>query len=125
MREVIAGEHPVGIHGAEVLNLELDQGAGQLRLVSEVLREGISLELKTAAQDVHEQLDESVHGAQHIREQEEADDDGLLGQEAKVCVQRVVVDEDREQSEYVEEVDLSGVQCERMPLGRRRSSISL
>lgn len=30
MREVVARVHPVSVHGAEVLNLQLDEGAGKV-----------------------------------------------------------------------------------------------
>lgn len=36
MREVIARVHPVGIHGAEVLDLQLDKGAGKVFGVAEL-----------------------------------------------------------------------------------------
>lgn len=105
--EVVAGIHPVGVHGAEVLNLELEQGAGEFLGVAELLGKGIGLELKLAADNVHEQVDDQVHGGKGVREEDEADDDGVLGEEAKVRVQRAVVDEDREQQEDVERVSLT------------------
>lgn len=82
--EVVAGVHPVGVHGAEVLDLELEQGAGELLGVAELLGKGVGLELKLAADDVHEQGDDQVHGGEGIREEDEADDDGVLSEEAKV-----------------------------------------
>ena len=41
VRVVVAGVHPVGIHGAEVLDLELKEGLGQFFRVSELLSKGI------------------------------------------------------------------------------------
>ena len=35
VREVVAGVHPVGVHGAQVLNLQFNEGAGELGGVSE------------------------------------------------------------------------------------------
>ena len=36
MREVVARVHPVSVHGAEVLNLQLDKGAGKIFGVAEL-----------------------------------------------------------------------------------------
>ena len=36
MREMVAGVHPVCVHGAEVLDLQLDQGAGKVFGVAEL-----------------------------------------------------------------------------------------
>ena len=47
--EVVAREDPVGIHGAEVLDLELDQGLRELGAVAEAAGEGVRLELEAAA----------------------------------------------------------------------------
>lgn len=41
VRVVEAGVHPVGVHGGEVLDLQLDEGAAQLLGVAVVLGEGI------------------------------------------------------------------------------------
>lgn len=106
VREVVAGVHPVGIHGAEVLDLELEEGAGELLGVSELLGEGVGLELELAGDDVHAELDKEVSRREGIREEDEADDDGVLLEEAKGRVQGVVVDEDREESEDVEQMAL-------------------
>lgn len=103
---MVAGIHPVGVHGAKVLDLELEQGAGELLRVAELLGEGVGLELELAADDVHEQGDDQVHGGEGVREEDEADDDGVLGEEAKVGVQGAVVDEDGEEKEDVEGVSL-------------------
>lgn len=94
MRKVIAGEHPVSVHGAEVLDLKLNKRLGQLRLVAKVACKGVSLELELAAEDVHQKLDQCVHGAQNVREEDEANNDGMFRDETKVPVQRAVVDED-------------------------------
>lgn len=106
MREVVAGKHPVGIHGAEVLDLQLDQRLGQIRAVAQLARKSIGLELVATAENVHAQLDEDIHGRENIREQDETHNDGAHGLEAKVGVQRLVVDEDGEEREDVEEVEL-------------------
>jgi len=84
MREVIAGECPVGIHGAEVLDLELDQRTGQVGIVSQLVGEGVSLKFEATAQDVHQKLDDGIQRPQNVGEQEESDDDGVLSGETKV-----------------------------------------
>ena len=109
MGKVVRGKGPVGIHGAKVLDLELDQRAGQLRAVTKLLRKGIGLELVTTAENVHQKLDDSIHGTEDVREEQETNDDGMLLMEAKVGIQRAVVDKDREEGEDVEEVDLDTV----------------
>jgi hypothetical protein len=106
MGEVVGGKCPVSVHGAEVLDLELDQRASQIGAVSKVLSKGVGLKLVATAEDVHQELDDGVHGAEDIREEEEPNDDGMLLVEAKVGIERVVVDKDREQREDVEKVDL-------------------
>lgn len=81
MRIVITGVEPVGIHGAEILNLKLDQGFCKFCGVSKLDGEGIcelpvslgswsqgwnsrltGFKLKFSAQNVHEELDHGVHG---------------------------------------------------------------
>jgi hypothetical protein len=94
--EVEAGIHPVGVHGAKVLNLELEERAGELLRIAQTLGEVIGLELKLASNHVHEELDDDIGGGEGVREEDEADDDGVLLEEAKGVVQRGVVDEDRE-----------------------------
>jgi hypothetical protein len=106
VREVVAGVHPVSIHGAQVLDLELDQRSGELLLVAQVASKLVGLELEATADDVHTQLDDEIHGCEGVREQEESNDDGTLLDEAKVGVERGVIDEDGEQQEDVEDVDL-------------------
>lgn len=103
---MVAGKHRIGIHSAEVLHLKLNQRLGKVRRVPKLLRESVGLELVLAAEDVHAQLDQHVHRGQHIREQDESDDDGPHCGESEVRVQRLVVNEDREQGEDVEEVEL-------------------
>lgn len=106
VREMVACEHPISIHGAEVLDLKLDQRLGKIFGVSEISRKSIGLELVTTAENVHAQLDEDIHRREDIGEQDEANNNGLHGLEAKVCVQRPVVDEDREERKDVEEMEL-------------------
>lgn len=65
-----------------------------------------SLEFKSTAENVHQQLDHRIHRCQSIREQEESDHDGLFVEETERLVQGLVVDEDREQREDVEHVRL-------------------
>lgn len=36
MREVVACVHPISVHGAEVLDLQLDKGAGKIFGVAEL-----------------------------------------------------------------------------------------
>ena len=103
---MVGGEQPVSIHSAEVLDLELDQGAGKLGVVTELVGELVGLELELAAENVHAELDEGVGGAKDIREAEESNDDGMHRVEAKVRIQGVVVDEDGEEGEDGEEVGL-------------------
>lgn len=109
MREVVAGVHPVCVHGAQVLDLELDQRSSELLLVAQVACEVISLELELATNNVHSELDDEIHGCECIREEEETNDDGALQDETKVGVQRGVVDEDREEREDVEDMSLAKV----------------
>ena len=70
-------------------------------LVAEVKSELVSLEFKLAGEDIHQKLDDSVHGGQSIGEEDETDHDGVDGVEAKRSVERVVVNEDGEQGENV------------------------
>lgn len=106
MAEVVCSVHPVRIHGAQVLDLELDEGLCELGAVAELLRELVGLELVAPREDVHQQLDHGVHGRQGVGEEDEADDDGHFGVEAEGAVEGLVVDEDGKEGEDVEEVDL-------------------
>ena len=72
MREVIARVHPISVHGAEVLDLQLDKGASEIfgvteldgkivwqqcqycQLTSLALESVTSLELEFSAQNVHQ-----------------------------------------------------------------------
>ena len=96
MREVVACIHPVRIHSAQILNLELDQGPCQLSRVAQLLSKFIRLELIAAAQDIHEKLDYGVHWSESVRKEDEADDYRELVVEAKRIVKGVIVDEDGE-----------------------------
>lgn len=107
--EVIARVHPVSVHGAEVLHVQLDKRCGQLGTHTQAVGESISLELERAGDDVQEELDDSVHWRESVREEEEADDDGVLVVEAKRGIEGAVVDEDGEEAEDVEEVGLEAV----------------
>lgn len=94
MREVVAGVHRIGIHGAQVLDLKLDQGFCQFGLVAKVLGECIGLKFIPAAENIHQKLDHQIHRSQCVREEDEADYDGGLSVEAEVLIQGTVVDED-------------------------------
>jgi hypothetical protein len=81
--------------------LELEKGRGKLLGISELYGESIcarsasvstkvqedtnhtSFKLKLAAENVHQELDDSIHGSQSIREQEESNHDGHFLVEAK------------------------------------------
>lgn len=83
VREVVAGVHPVGIHGAEVLNLKLEERAGELLGVTKLLGESIGLELELAADNVHKEVDDEIHGGESIREEDESNNDGVLLEETE------------------------------------------
>lgn len=91
--EVVARVHPVGVHGAQVLDLQLDKRLGQVAAVAQFLRKLVGLELVAPREDIHQQLDDRVHGRERVREQDEADDDGEFVVEAEGLVKRFVVDE--------------------------------
>ena len=105
MRVVVRRENGVSVHGAQVLDLQADERAGEGVAVAEADGEGVGLELVGAGEDVHEELDDGVEGRQEVGEEDEADDDGLRG-EGKGVVERGVVDEDGEEGEDVDEVEL-------------------
>ena len=109
VRKVVTCVHPVGIHGAEILSMQLDKRAGQLGTEPETLGEIVGLELELARQDVKKQLDDSIHGGQSVRKQDEANDDGVLSVEAECIIERSVIDENGEQGEDIEEMSLSVV----------------
>lgn len=104
---MVRGVHPVGIHAAKVLLMELDEAGAELSLVSKLVGKGVGLELPLAREHVDTEVNQSVHGRQGVVEENETDNDGVLGVETKRLVQRSVVDEDREESEDLEQVELS------------------
>lgn len=106
MRVVVACVHPVRVHSAQVLDLQLDERACQLGGVAQSPGKAIGLELEPPRERVHAELHERIHRRQCIREEDESHDDGMLLDEAKGRVERVVVDEDGEEEEDVEEVGL-------------------
>lgn len=57
---MVAGIHPVGIHGAQILHLQFDQTASQFLFVSQIEGEFVGFELEFADEDVHEELDDGV-----------------------------------------------------------------
>jgi hypothetical protein len=107
VREVVAGIHPVGIHGAKVLDLELKEGAGKLLGITKPLGKSIGLELELSADNVHKQVDDEIHRGKSIGEEDEANNNGVLFEKTERRVQRVVVDEDRKEKEDVERVCLN------------------
>jgi hypothetical protein len=107
VREVVTCIHPVRIHGAQVLDLQLNQRACQFGRVTQFLGEFVGLEFITTAEDIHQKLDDSVHWCKSIREEDEADYDGEFIVETEGLVQGFVVDEDRKQGEDVEEMYLN------------------
>lgn len=78
MREVVRSVHPVGIHRAQILDLKFDQRACELCRVAEILCELIRLKLVPTAENVHQELDDCVHGREGIGKEDEADYDGEL-----------------------------------------------
>ena len=106
VREVVAGVDPVGIHGAEVLHLQLDEGLGEFLGVTKTNGEGVGFILEFAREDVHEKLDDGVERGQDVVEDEEADNDRLLLEESESVVNGGVVDESREESKEPESVEL-------------------
>jgi hypothetical protein len=100
--EVVVCVHPVGVHAAEVLDVQLEEGGRELEAHAEVAGEGVGLELELAGDDVHEELDDGVHGGEGVGEEEEPDDDGALRGETKGGVEGAIVDEDGEEAEDVE-----------------------
>jgi hypothetical protein len=104
--KVVACIHPVGIHGAQILDLQLDQRTSQLGRVSQFVCEFIGLELIATAQDVHQELDDGIHWCKGVGEENESDYDREFLVEAKGFVKGSVVDEYREEGEDVEEMGL-------------------
>ena len=64
------------------------------------------MELIAAAEDVHQELDDSVHWRKGVGKENESNDDGELLVEAKGLVQGFVVDKHGEEGEDVEEMGL-------------------
>lgn len=91
---MVACIHPVSIHGAQILDLKLDQGTSELCGVPKVLRELVGLELIAAAEDVHQQLNHSVHWRQGVREEDKPDYDGEFLVETERLIETFVVDKD-------------------------------
>ena len=106
VREMVSGEQPVRIHSAEVLDLELDQGASELGVVAKLVGELVGLEFELAAENVHSELDEGIGGAKDVREEKEPNNDWVHRVETKVGIEWVVVDENREEGEDGKEVGL-------------------
>lgn len=122
MRQVVARVHPVSVHAAEILDLQLDQGAGKVFGVAELhgkfiwhifsvvhrleLELRTSLEFKFSTHNVHQQLHHRVHGCEGVGKEDEANDDGELLVEAERLVERTVVDKDGEEGEDVKCVEL-------------------
>jgi hypothetical protein len=113
VREVVAGIHPVCIHGAQILNLKLDQGAGKFGGVTKVLRKFIGFEFVFSAEDVHQELDNSVHWGKSIGKEDEADDNWKFVVETEGLVEGSVVDKYGEERENVEEMRLCVVSLPR------------
>lgn len=86
--------------------MQLDKRAGELGAEAKTLGKVISLELELARENVEEQLDDGVHGGESIREENEADDDGVLSMESERVIERLVVEENREEGEDIEKVGL-------------------
>lgn len=89
--------------------MKLDEASAELGLIAKLVGEGIGLELPLAGQHVDQKVDEGVHGRQGIVEEDETNDDGVLSVESERLVKRSVVDEDREESENLEEVGLENM----------------
>lgn len=103
---MVACIHPISVHRAQILDLQLDQRAGQLCRISQLLCEFIGLEFVSSAEDVHQQLDYCIHRGKSVGEENEADYDGELFVETEGFVEGSVVDEYREEGEDVEEMGL-------------------
>src|SRR5688572_4622995 len=104
VREVVSSIHPISIHGAKILHMKLDERAGKLETHAETLGESIGLKLEFAREDVHEELDDRIHGRQGVGEEDEANDDGVCVVETKRGVEGLVVDEDGKETEDVKKM---------------------
>lgn len=67
------------------------------------------MELVATAQNIHQELDDSVHWCKGVREQDKSDDNRKFLVESKGFIERSVVNEDGEEGEDVEEVGLEKV----------------
>lgn len=103
---MVACIHPVSIHCAQVLDLKLDQRAGKLCRITQVLGEFVSFELEFPAEDVHQELDDCVHWRKSIGKEDEADYDRELVVETEGFVEGPVINKYGEKSEDIEEMSL-------------------
>lgn len=78
MREVVACVHPVGIHSAQVLDLQLYQRTSELCRVTQLLCEVIGLELISSAEDVHQKFDDCIHRGESVGKEDKANYDRIL-----------------------------------------------
>jgi hypothetical protein len=96
MRVVIASIHPISVHGAQILDLQLYQRFGKVGGVAKLHSERIylqasgslssresreihtSFKLKLSAQDIHQQLNDRVHWCKCVREKDEPYYDRIL-----------------------------------------------
>lgn len=106
MRVMVRRVSPIRVHGAEVLDLELNQALRQILGVTMLGRKLVRFVLKLTRHDAHEQFNNRVERGEDIRKQDESDDDGLLSVETERLVQGAVVDEDGKDSEEPESMSL-------------------
>lgn len=102
----VGGVHPVGVHVDEVLDLELQERSGELLGIAEILGKCVRLELELAAEHITEQRCYEIHGNKSVKSENVAADDGMLSEEAKGRIQRVIVDEGRKKKESQEGMSL-------------------
>ena len=107
MGVVVRRVQGVGIHGAQVLHLQLDETLCQLVLVSQADGKRIRLVLKLARHDVDEELQDSVDGRQDSVKQDETNEGRHGVDKAERLVQRLVVDENREHGKEPENIRLA------------------
>lgn len=103
---MVAGVQPVCIHGAQILDLELDEGLGELGLEAEGHSERVGFEFVVPREDIHEEFHDGVHWRKGVGEEDEANNDGPDVVEAERVVKRCIVDEDAEKGEDVECMEL-------------------
>lgn len=109
MREVVTCIHPVRIHGTQILNLQPDQRSRQFSRVSQFLGKLVGLEFVAATEDVHQELDDGIHGCKSVREEDETDYYGVFIMEPKGFIKRFVVDKHGEEGKDIEEVNLENI----------------